>query len=150
MRPSMTSFTVHVRVRSSLPASTGSVIDASTITLRAFSGTREMKWVYTCMSSHHHHNNMVIPCTCIMTVSLYVVVSAIAIHVNFCPCKSSVTRSMVYCNSIRFPASLMTNCDDWLLHSIEFTAILVIQLIVAADWPTIRGVSRPVIVIPEI
>ena len=146
MRPMIASFTVHDRVRSPLPASTGSVTDDSTITLRASSGTREMKWVYTCMSSHHH-NIMVIPCTCIMTVSLYVVVSAIAIHVNCCLCKLSVTRSMVYCNSIRFPALLMINSDDWFLHSIEFTGIFIIQLILA-DWPTIRG--RPVIVIPVI
>ena len=50
MSPSMTSFTVHVSVRSSLPASTGPVIDASTITLRTFSGTREIEWIDVC---HH-------------------------------------------------------------------------------------------------
>ena len=42
VRPSMTSFTVHVRVRSSLPATTGTVLDVSIITSRELSGTREM------------------------------------------------------------------------------------------------------------
>ena len=90
----------------------------------------------------------IIPCTRIWTISVYAVSPATAMHVNCCPCRPSVTRGMAYSNSVRFTAVLMISCDEWFLHSIEVTGMLVKQLIVT-DWPTVRGFSRPEILIPE-
>ena len=82
-------------------------------------------------------------------VSLYVVSPATAKHKNRCPCKSSVTRGIIYSNTVRFTAVLIISCDDWSLHSIEVTGIFVVQLIVA-DWPTVSESSRPEIVMPAL
>ena len=95
---------------------------------------------------HNVYCNGDLPVTCIVTVSVYTVVPATALHVNCRPCKSSLTREMVYSTTV-WSVVLFNIVDDWYLHSIEDTGTLVIQLMMA-DWPTVRGCSRPDIVIP--
>ena len=43
----------------------------------------------------------------------------------------------------------MLSWFDPFLHSMEETGSLVVQVMVA-DWPTVRGLSRPVIVTPDV
>ena len=88
-----------------------------------------------------------LPATCSVTVSVYTVAPATTLHVNCRPCKSSLTRGMVYSTTV-WSIALGNTVDDWSLHSIEDTGTLVIQLMVA-DWPTVRGCSRPDSVIAE-
>ena len=84
-----------------------------------------------------------LPATCSVTVSVYTVAPATTLHVNCRPCKSSLTRGMVYSTTV-WSIALANTVDDWSLHSTEDTGscILIVHLMVV-DWPTVRGCSRP-------
>ena len=51
-------------------------------------------------------------------------------------------------NTVWSLALAVVSIDDWSLHSIEDTGTLAIHMILA-DWPTLRGCSRPYIVRSE-
>ena len=136
--PEMVSRTVQVRVRPPLPASTGPSSDTSDTTSRERGGTAV---VYIHFYAHCGTSNEDPPATCISIVTVCVVAPATALHVHCCPCKSSLTRGMVYSTTV-WSVALANTVDDWSLHSIEDTGTLVVQLMVA-DWPTVRGCSTP-------
>ena len=138
MSPEMVSRTVQVRVRPPLPASTGPSSDTSVSTSREPGGTA-VEYIY--FYTHCGTSNEDPPATCISVVTVYTVAPVIALHANCSPCKSSLTRGMVYSTTL-WSVALANTVDDWSLHSIEDTGTLVIQLMVA-DWPTVRGCSRP-------
>ena len=140
MSPEMVSRTVQVRVRPTLPASTGPSSDTSDTTSREPGGTAVV-YIHVHFYAHCGTSNEDPPATCISIVRVYVVAPATALHVHCCPCKSSLTRGMVYSTTV-WSVALANTVDDWSLHSIEDTGTLVIQLMVA-DWPTVRGCSTP-------
>ena len=140
MSPEMVSRTVQVRVRPPLPASTGPSSDTSDTTSREPGGTAVV-YIHVYFYAHCGTSNEDPPATCISIVRVYTVAPVIALHANCSPCKSSLTRGMVYSTTV-WSVALANTVDDWSLHSIEDTGTLVIQLMVA-DWPTVRGCSTP-------
>ena len=107
----ISSWTVQVKVRPTLPASNGPFCDICVSTFSEPAGTAEIGSSIL-LHNHIHCMYMHVPSTCISTASVYVVPPAIAIHVNSCPCKSSVTRGMVYSNTLRSSALLMLFSTD--------------------------------------
>ena len=145
MSPEMVSRTVQVRVRPPLPASTGPSSDTSVSTSREPGGTGE-RCIYIHDVIHNVYCNGDLPVTCIVTVSVYTVVPATALHESTPVPVSHLSLKEWYSTTV-WSVVLANTVDDWSLHSIEDTCALVIQLMVA-DWPTVRGCSRLDIVIP--